>query len=262
MSRPILAAVDPAHPGAEALELARALERATGAPIVVVRLTDDPKPEVTLDDASRAMDACLVVLGPGHRGRLAAGLAGGTADRLARAAACPIAVAPAGYKAPATGIHSIGVALADTPESRGALHDAARFAAQINADLEVISVAPAPAPIIPVPLAVGVMPPSVAEIRASVERFMQREIERLPQNLHVTSLAPTGDAAAIMAAASERWDLLVCASRRRGPVLGAALGSFTHRLLHDSRCPLLIEPRGVSHGLADTRFAYAPAINT
>jgi nucleotide-binding universal stress UspA family protein len=259
MSRPILAAIDPAHPGTEVLELAGTLERATGAPVVEIRIVDEDRPEVALDGASRAVDASLVVLGPGHRSRLAAGLAGGTADRLARAAACPIAVAPQGYYGPLTGIRSIGVALADMPESRGALHDAARFAAAVNADLEVIAVAPKPAPIVPVPLAVGVLPPSVEEIRCSIERFLREEIERLPGDLHVTSLAPTGDAASIIAAASDRWDLLVCASRRRGPLLGAALGSFTHRLLHEARCPLLIEPRGVRHGLADMLFAYAGA---
>ena len=37
-------------------------------------------------------------------------------------------------------------------------------------------------------------------------------------------------------------DVIVCATHGRGALAGALLGSFTHRLLHVARCPVLVVP--------------------
>lgn len=36
--------------------------------------------------------------------------------------------------------------------------------------------------------------------------------------------------------------VIVCGSHGRGPLTGAALGSFSHHLLHEARCPVVVVP--------------------
>jgi nucleotide-binding universal stress UspA family protein len=60
----------------------------------------------------------------------------------------------------------------------------------------------------------------------------------------VTGRVLTGDPARELAEATADFDLIVAGSRSYGPVKGTLLGSATRRLLAESRCPVLILPRG------------------
>jgi len=46
-------------------------------------------------------------------------------------------------------------------------------------------------------------------------------------------------------------DLLMCGSRRYGPVRRVLLGSVSARLVRDAVCPVLVIPRGVDGPLAE-----------
>jgi nucleotide-binding universal stress UspA family protein len=47
----------------------------------------------------------------------------------------------------------------------------------------------------------------------------------------------------VAAIAQERdADAIVCGTRGRGPLTGAVLGSFAHRLLHMAHCPVVVVP--------------------
>ena len=43
---------------------------------------------------------------------------------------------------------------------------------------------------------------------------------------------------------SDRVDLVVCGSRGYGPIESVLLGSVSHGLLRDARCPVVVIPRG------------------
>jgi nucleotide-binding universal stress UspA family protein len=76
-----------------------------------------------------------------------------------------------------------------------------------------------------------------------VQSGLERALAELPPGVPAVAEARVGDPAVELADASRELDLLVCGSRRRGPVRTALLGSVTERLLHGAACPLLIVPR-------------------
>jgi hypothetical protein len=78
-------------------------------------------------------------------------------------------------------------------------------------------------------------------------RFRRRASRHrlLPRDLDVESRALTGNAGAILAAASGELDLLACGSRGRSRPVAALLGSVSTHLATHAKCPLLVVAPGV-----------------
>jgi nucleotide-binding universal stress UspA family protein len=64
-----------------------------------------------------------------------------------------------------------------------------------------------------------------------------------------------GAAGPFLAERSESLDLLVCGSRRYGPLRAVLLGSVTADVLSHAACPVVVVPRGVETPLAELEGA-------
>lgn len=67
----------------------------------------------------------------------------------------------------------------------------------------------------------------------------------------------SGDAAAALATASKRLDLLVCGSRGHGPLRTVLLGGTSHALVRTAFCPVLVVPLGARFEDRDSAAALA-----
>jgi nucleotide-binding universal stress UspA family protein len=70
-----------------------------------------------------------------------------------------------------------------------------------------------------------------------------------------------GDPAATLVRVSEHLDLLVCGSRGYGPIRAVLLGGVSRRVVAESRCPVIVLPRGVRASL-EALLDEAPAGQT
>jgi nucleotide-binding universal stress UspA family protein len=177
---PIVAAYSPDTCAREPVEFGIAASRITGAPLVIVAVTDTgsmrahfgeegapPMPEPlrhlenelkarglyveirTFNDSTparglaRAIDELepeLVVIGSTHRGTKGSALLGTTAERVLHVSACPVAVIPNGYQRPEGGVATIGAAYTPTEEGEDALRAAAGLARAGGVRLRAITV--------------------------------------------------------------------------------------------------------------------------
>jgi len=88
--------------------------------------------------------------------------------------------------------------------------------------------------------------PYLVEEQHVVQLALERALAELPAGVPCRALAVVGDPAVELATVSAEVDLLVCGSRRRGPVRAALLGSVTERLLRTAACPVVLVPSGVA----------------
>jgi nucleotide-binding universal stress UspA family protein len=217
-----------------------------------------------LHEAAEREGAGLLVIGAAERSSVSSGVLGATADRLVHGAPCAIAVVGHGW-APRGAISTVGVAFVDTEEGHEALRAGHALARLAGASLRVITV-------------VSVGPRRYAEIRPTIAAQQGKDIEDVegehklealraaraavaalepgadveveaPVGVEVEVEAPVGDPVELLAAASEHLDLLVCGSRGYGPVRAVLLGSVSQRLTAESRCPVVVLPRGVPAAL-------------
>ena len=195
-----------------------------------------------LHDAAAALDAALVVVGSSHRGRLGRVMPGGVGERLLHSAPCAVALAPRGYTRADDGIRRIGVAFIDTPDGRDALDAAALMAVLGDAELSTFTVLEPPR-IGPGAATPGWVPPADYDLRPRIRDAEERVRARLPDGLDVETTVKEGDAADLLAGASEDLDLLVCGSRGYGPLRTVLLGGVSGRLAHTAACPLIVLPR-------------------
>jgi nucleotide-binding universal stress UspA family protein len=140
--------------------------------------------------------------------------AGKTAERLLSDAPCPIAVVPRNWVLQG-GVHSVGAAYEDSDEGRDALAAAYGLARLAGARLLVVH-------------AGGDVP-----------------LETLGDDVPVEVETRPGDAADVLVALSEEVDVLVCGSRRYGPLRSAVAGSVSRRVAARAHCPVIVVPRGV-----------------
>lgn len=241
---PVIVGVDGVQSTRDATALGRVLAEVLEAPLDVVTGFKGA-PAHGLATAAQKEAASIVVLGATHHHSLARTLEG-TARRLLRETPCPVAVAPVGFAdRVAEPLRRIGIGYEPTPEAHEALMTADALATRVGAELHVIGVA---LPI--VPLAIDDLRdwgPYVDDERRVVEGGLTRAIAQLPNGEIDRVTDPRiGDPAVELTAASQDLDLLVCGSRRRGPVRALMLGSITERLLRFAACPVLIVPRPAS----------------
>lgn len=196
-------------------------------------------PAAVLRETAAHDRAAMIVLGPSHHHLLRT--LRGTARHLLAGAECPVAVAPAGYaQAAHGGIRRIGVGFEPTPVATRALHFAHRLAVRAGGSLLVVGVA---LPLAPFAIDdVRDSTPYLDEERETVQRGLERELDRLPADVPRRAEARIGSAAGELADVALELDLLVCGSRGRGPLRAATLGSVTERLLRIAACPIVIVP--------------------
>ena len=207
---------------------------------VSVHAQGSPSPVRGLHDAALALEASMVVVGSSHRSALGRVMPGGVGERLLHAAPCAVALAPRGYEAAGAGIHRIGVAFVDSPEGREALSAAVAMATLGDATLRAFTVLERP------PIAHGArhwIPPEDYAPEPWVESAREDVRARLPEGFEAEISVTEGDAAKVLATASDELDMLVCGSRGYGPIRTVLLGGVSGRLAHMAMCPLLVLPR-------------------
>jgi nucleotide-binding universal stress UspA family protein len=132
-----------------------------------------------------------------------------------------------------------------SPDADQALAHAIDLAESEHARLTLITAAaelPATAYLVPGAQTAALM----ADIRAQAEEILRRALDRVPDDLPVTTvLTDQPIRNAVIAQIEERaHDLVVMGSRGRGAVRSALLGSVSHWVLHHSPVPVLIVHNG------------------
>ena len=169
-------------------------------------------------------------------------LAGDVAASVMHGSACPVAIAPRGCGTDVLrrAVRTIGVGFDGSKESLDALRLAAAMARSIGATLHVREVTTLP----------PVLPSWPAFVETWSDTYRDRAAARVRMALvDVEGVDALGDAVLGVAALelprfSGDVDVLVVASRGRGALRRVVLGSTAAALSHDSRCPLIVVPRG------------------
>jgi nucleotide-binding universal stress UspA family protein len=196
-------------------------------------------------------DADLIVVGATHRHGLGRVMPGPSAAKLLHGSWCAVAIAPAGWsrdggRAPT----EIGAGYDGAPESAAALRAAAGLAAKTGARLRAVAVFDPPSPAHPwFGATTHGYTEIVGELREDLRRRLEREADALEDSLRIETRVVDGDPAEVLARESASLDLLVVGSRAYGAVRSVLLGTVSTRLSEEARCPLVVVPRGVAHGL-------------
>lgn len=211
-----------------------------------------------LHEVAERSGAELIVVGSTHRHGVGRVIPGATGDRLLHGSACPIAVAPAGWRGEAIG--TIGVGFDGSAESRSALSAAATLALASGASLRVLSVFEAPDPANPIYAMTSHGYGEIkGELRSAQQTRLDEAVGTLPAMLDAHAQVIDGHPADVLATESEALDLLVIGSRGYGALRATLVGSVGHQLAGRARCPLLLVPRGVKRPLARLDRAFMRA---
>jgi nucleotide-binding universal stress UspA family protein len=186
--------------------------------------------------------ADLIAVGSSERagrGHIAVGRVG---EQALHGSACPVLVAPRGYRDVAAKLGRVGVAFNGSEESRRALEEAVAIADAAGAELLIFDV---------VDIGHGYRAThwelyNVAEYRDDLRQIVGAAVADAAAALArpATTEVPVGDAADELVKRSHDLDLLVVGSRNYGPMRRLLLGSVSTRLVRESACPLLVLPRG------------------
>ena len=236
------------------------LERLRGDLEDAVETKAIPNPSAAhgLHELAEKEDAALIVVASTHTGRAGRVLPGSTAERLLHGAPCPVAVAPKGYtrrSGDEPGI--VGVGYDGSQSAQRALQAAARIAAATGARLRVIRAF--------TPLAYDFPPGSASmggvayndslQERASGE--LDAAVAKLEGEVRAEPFFAVGNAAEILAEASEQLDFLLVGSRGYGPLHSVVVGGVAGRVVREAACPVIVLPRKAGHVADDSLFAEA-----
>ncbi len=202
---------------------------------------------------SASKDADLVVVGSRGRGRLLAGVLGSTSYAVAAHAQCPVVVVrgqdpdPSGASAPVPHPgpgHDVVVGLDDSPSSERALEAAAEVAEREGAALHVVRIAQ-PASMEAWTYAETALAGTEVThaLRDHAERAVTEATDRVRarhEGLQVTGEVLFGDPGQSLADLGATAGLIVVGSRGHGGFTGMLLGSVSHRVIHNARCPVMV----------------------
>ena len=219
-----------------------------------VRLVEAVTPARGLTTAFEELDAGLAVVGATDRGAVGRKVVGSTAERVIHGAPCPVAVVPGGFEGGE--LNTVGVAYNDSPEGEQALRSGVVLAQAAGAALRVIIV---------LREQVGTitghpkgsrefqqLPGEIAEqhqlgARAAVDAAVAEAGEHVDAEIELVY----GDPAEMLAGFTVSLDLLVMGSRAYGPRRAVLLGGVSRRVIADSKCPVVVLPRGAAHPLQE-----------
>lgn len=200
-------------------------------------------PAKALRHRASEMGADLIVLGAPSKAGLDRVVLGDVGRSTLHGAPCPVLIAR-GERMPSSPA-VIGVAYDRSAEAVQALHTAVDLARSTGARLEIVEamdVTPSPA----------VWGFTVTEYLDSLVGPEDQRMQAMAEALDVpaTGAAVRGPVAEVLRELSSRVDLMICGSRSWGAPGRIAFGSTADRLIHQSRCPVLVVPRGATAGLA------------
>jgi nucleotide-binding universal stress UspA family protein len=187
-----------------------------------------------LADIAATEDAGMIVIGSTHRGLLGRTFPGSVGERLMSRAQCAVMVAPRGFADHEhVGAGLVGVAIDGGEEAEAALGLAAQLAAGLGARLRVITIVP---------------PPDKSGVAEVIARDRGNEIQdrarrELDPSLDVEFAVEEGNPSTSLARHGVDLDLLVIGSRGYGPVRRRMLGGVSAEVMRSAPCPVLVVPR-------------------
>jgi nucleotide-binding universal stress UspA family protein len=227
-----------------------------------IKAIANPSPAHGLHELAEAEDAALIVVGSTHTGRAGRVLPGSTAERLLHGSPCPVAVAPKGYRGrPGAEPGIVGCGFDGTQSAQRALQAAEQIAAATGARLRVIRAFQPlryDAPPKGVPMG-GIAYNDKLQERASEE--LDAAVAKLAGAVRAERFFAVGDAAEILAGASEELDLLLVGSRGYGPLHSVVVGGVAGRVAREAACPVIVLPRKAGHVADDSLFAEAVPVH-
>ncbi len=281
MYRKIITGHDGSEGGDDALALADALRRATGADLTVIGVFPEgpfvdhdqtveyarkveaaadrvgveadafpsSSPSRGLNDAAEELGADLVVVGSKRKSAPGHVSAGHVGLQMLHGSPCAVAVAPAGVRDTESAIKEIGVAFDGSAESREAQGAAVELAQKTGAGIRLIAVAGVEASAFGWGYGVIDLEDEMREIYG--ER-LHEAADRVPDGIEVTTeLLTRGPVTDLIRKAAERVDLLFVGSRGYGPMRRVLLGSISASLVKHCPCPLIVVPRGAGKSAGD-----------
>ena len=201
------------------------------------RSVDASSPAHGLSDLVEAGD-CVLVLGARRARGLRRTYPGSNAQRLLHGSASPVTIVPSDYaEREDTGLRRVTVAYLDTPDGQAALSAGARFARQLGADLEVLTVVPDTRRHAGEPSRFG------TEQRADYQQALDRAVAAV-DGVRATGRLVDGPVVdTLVDIEADQTDVLVCGSRDYGPVARVLLGGVSGRVVRHSRVPVTVVPR-------------------
>lgn len=195
---------------------------------------------VPVDELVRASASTdLLVIGTNKTGVLAGAVYGTLPLRLAAHSRCPVVVVPATWT-PRAG--SIVVGLEDDATAEGAIAFAASEATRLGRVLDVVHAWSIPAT---VAVEYGAIIP-FDELRAAHAAILAEAaggVRTSYPGLTVREVLEQGPAAMVLVDASMEAELVVVGTHGRGAVGGLFLGSVSHDVLLNLKCPVAVIPR-------------------
>ncbi len=260
MYRKILVGFQDTAQGRDAKALGQALQRLTGAEIVIA--TIPPEEHETLGHLAREQGADLVVLGSTHRGPVGRIVPGAAVAHLLADPPCAAAVAPPGFARPGgpgdwrpldgdgdedAGLRVLGVGFDGSRAAGVALATATELALAGGAAMRVYTVArKTPALHSEDTAKAPAAAPNEAE---ALRQALQEAVAELPREARALPVFLRGDPATeLIDAVANGVDILVLGSRAGGPIRRALQGSVTNAVLDTVHCPVLICPEAVGGG--------------
>jgi nucleotide-binding universal stress UspA family protein len=209
-----------------------------------------------LHDVARSEHADLLGVGTSERRRIAGTQPGSVTEQVLRHSPCPVAVVPPDDNPPV--FRRIGVAMDDRAPAREALATAVALAEELREEAEAIVLLHAELPE-PQFIRPGMQMPAVVPA-ASTPEWLIALAGALDAPVPVELLTEVGGAAGMVAARSERVDLVVMGSRDRGAVRRLVMGSVSTYVVRNARCPVVVVPARGAAGRTEAATAQSPAV--
>ena len=191
--------------------------------------------------------ADLLVVGASRRGAIERIVTGDDTRGVVKGARCAIAIAPEGYAARASALHTLGVGYDGSDADRSVVRFATELAGELGARMSAFTAVTTPTD----PWGPGPLP-----LSDTIQASIQHALDNLAAQ-GVEGLARYGPAVELLTEYSAGLDLLIIGCREEGPIGQLVHGSTAQELARTAGCPLLVLPRknGVTAAEAESRAA-------